>query len=89
LYTVQSLRVLEKHKGQATAITEFKRCIETIRGWKIPFGNERICFITGGDIRNVRVPGQKVGPSSTAKEFHDYCFAWQSKANWMTEAEYE
>lgn len=63
------------HHAQSTALTEFKLYLSTIRGWRSPWGEERVCSITGGSIRSIRVPNHTIGPCETPQEFHDYLLA--------------
>ncbi|KFY83020.1 hypothetical protein V500_10217 [Pseudogymnoascus sp. VKM F-4518 (FW-2643)] len=61
--------------AKATALAELKTYLATIRQWKSPWGDARICAITGGPIRSIRVPNHIVGPYETSDEFHDYLLA--------------
>ncbi|KFX93321.1 hypothetical protein V490_04905 [Pseudogymnoascus sp. VKM F-3557] len=61
--------------AKATALAELKAYLATIRQWKSPWGDARICSITGGPIRSIRVPNHIVGPYETSDEFHDYLLA--------------
>jgi len=61
--------------AKTTALTEFKLYLSTIRGWTSPWGDERVCSITGGAIRSIRVPNHTVGPCETPQEFHEYLLA--------------
>ncbi|KAL2060158.1 hypothetical protein VTL71DRAFT_9553 [Oculimacula yallundae] len=75
-------------EAKATALEEFKFYLSAIRAWASPWGNDRICSITGGAIRSIRVPRHLVGPYETAREFHEYLLlpAWNS---FDSEAVYE
>ncbi|PSS14884.1 hypothetical protein M430DRAFT_104995, partial [Amorphotheca resinae ATCC 22711] len=77
-------------EAQATALTELKTYLAAIRQWKSPWGDERICSITGGPIRSVRVPNHTIGPCETPQEFHDYLIApaWKSPG-FASQSEYE
>ena len=75
-------------EAQTTALTEFKLYISTIPGWTSPWGNERICSITGGAIRSIRVPNHTIGPRETPQEFHDYLLA-PARNSFDSEAEFE
>ncbi|RDL35211.1 uncharacterized protein BP5553_07142 [Venustampulla echinocandica] len=57
--------------AKTTAAREFKNYLLVIRKWKSPWGDERVCSITGGAIRSIRVPNHTIGPCETAHEFHD------------------
>ncbi|KFY95963.1 hypothetical protein V498_02995 [Pseudogymnoascus sp. VKM F-4517 (FW-2822)] len=61
--------------AKATVLSELKMHLATIRQWKSPWGDTRICSITGGPIRSIRVPNHIVGPCETSDEFHDYLLA--------------
>jgi hypothetical protein len=62
-------------KAKTTALTEFKLYLSTIRGWASPWGDNRVCSITGGAIRSIRVPNHTIGPCETPQEFHEYLLA--------------
>lgn len=76
-------------KAKATALAEFKLYLSIIRGWRSPWGDERICSITGGAIRSIRVPNHKVGPCETPQEFHEYLLSVASPHSFASEDEYE
>jgi len=75
--------------AKLTALAELKLYLSTIRGWKSPWGDERICSITGGAIRSVRVPDHQVGPCETSKELHEHLLSAASKHSFPSEAIYE
>jgi len=51
---------------------EMTTMLEAIRNWRSPWGKKRICSITGGPIRSVRVPFHSIGPCDDEREF-DQC----------------
>ncbi|EPE27555.1 Protein kinase-like (PK-like) [Glarea lozoyensis ATCC 20868] len=59
-------------EAKATALSEFKFYISSIRKWKSPWGPSRICSLTEGPIRSIRVPNHIVGPCETSQDFHDH-----------------
>jgi hypothetical protein len=61
--------------AKATALAELKTYLAAFRQWKIPWGDARICSITGGPIRSIRVSNHIVGPYERSDEFHDYLLA--------------
>ncbi|RDL39333.1 Uncharacterized protein BP5553_03673 [Venustampulla echinocandica] len=73
-------------KAKATALIELKLYLSTIRGWRSPWGDERVCSITGGTIRSIRVPDHKVGPCETPQEFHEYLLAPVRYPSFVSEA---
>src|ERR1700721_2127946 len=46
-----------------------------VRGWTSPWGDKRVCSITGGAIQSIRVPNHRIGPCETPQEFHEYLLA--------------
>ncbi|TVY15058.1 hypothetical protein LARI1_G007031 [Lachnellula arida] len=75
-------------EAQRTALTELKLYLSTIWGWKSPWGDERVCSITGGAIRSIRVPGHTIGPCETPREFHEYLLA-PARNSFGSESVYE
>lgn len=64
----ESLRPQE----QANINNELKTYFNLIRSWENPWGETRICSITGGPIRSVRVPLHLIGPCENEEDFnHD------------------
>ena len=61
---------------RATIISELKNYFGTMRHWPSPWEPPgRICSVSGGSIRSVRVPKQFIGPYETEKEFNNYLMA--------------
>ncbi|KAF2759038.1 kinase-like protein [Pseudovirgaria hyperparasitica] len=56
---------------QETIQKETATMLDTIRNWRSPWGKDRICSITGGPIRSVRVPDHIIGPCESETEFND------------------
>lgn len=93
-YSILMTRLPGREIGQAyeslspeakiTVLQEFKHCLLTIRSWKSPWGDERVCSITGGAIRSIRVPNHSIGPCETPQEFHEYLLA-QARYSSQTE----
>jgi hypothetical protein len=75
-------------KAKTIALTEFKLHLPTIRGWASPWGDERVCSITGGAIRSIRVPNHTIGPCETPQEFHEYLLS-AAYNSFASEAVYE
>jgi serine/threonine protein kinase len=74
--------------AKTTGLTEFKLYLSTIRGWKSPWGDERVCSITGGAIRSIRVPNHTIGPCETPQEFNEYLLA-PARNSFASEAIYQ
>jgi serine/threonine protein kinase len=53
-------------------VKELKRCLEAMRSWKSPHGEERICSALGTSIKSSRVPFHTMGPFETEQEMHQY-----------------
>ncbi|TVY41510.1 hypothetical protein LOCC1_G006535 [Lachnellula occidentalis] len=75
-------------KAKTTALAELKLYLSTTRGWRSPWGDERICSITGGAIRSIRVPNHSIGPCETPRELHEYLLA-DARNSYGSEAVYE
>ncbi|RAL06783.1 kinase-like protein [Aspergillus homomorphus CBS 101889] len=52
--------------------------LTTIRNWKNPWGESRICSLLGTPLRSVRVPNHLAGPFESEQELNDYLIkpAW-------------
>ncbi|KAH0365091.1 APH-domain-containing protein, partial [Aureobasidium melanogenum] len=55
-----------------TVLFEMKAYLSSMRKWKNPWGEHRICSSSGTSIRSVRVPLISMGPFETEKEMNDY-----------------
>jgi Phosphotransferase enzyme family len=75
-------------KSKSTALAELKVYLSVIREWRSPWGDERVCSITGGAIRSIRVPAHKMGPFETPAELHGYLLG-EARNTHSSEAEYE
>jgi thiamine kinase-like enzyme len=75
-------------KAKSTALAELKVYLSVIREWRSPWGDERVCSITGGVIRSIRVPGHKMGPFESPAELHGYLLG-EARNTHSSEAEYE
>ncbi|PNY26289.1 Uncharacterized protein TCAP_03780 [Tolypocladium capitatum] len=71
-----------------TVAMELHAILEAMRSWKSPWG-QRICSISGGPIRSIRVPDHRVGPCESEDEFNDYLLSTASSHSFKTPAEYE
>ncbi|MCJ1255633.1 hypothetical protein MMC24_003450 [Lignoscripta atroalba] len=70
-------------------LSELKVFLNTMRKWKNPWGNERICSVTGGAIRSVRVPNHLVGPCENEQEFYKYLISVAWAGGYDSRAEFE
>ncbi|OJZ85111.1 hypothetical protein ASPFODRAFT_47669 [Aspergillus luchuensis CBS 106.47] len=52
--------------------------LKTVRKWKRPWGEKRICSLVGTPIRSTRVPDHRIGPFETEKDSNEYLIepAW-------------
>ncbi|KAH0348412.1 APH-domain-containing protein, partial [Aureobasidium melanogenum] len=55
-----------------TVLFEMKAYLSSMRRWKSPWGEHRICSSSGTSIRSVRVPLISMGPFETEQEMNDY-----------------
>jgi hypothetical protein len=63
-------------EAQATVLRELQAYLSSIRKWKNPWGENRICSTSGTSIRSVRIPFHKIGPCDTEQEFHNHLLKW-------------
>jgi aminoglycoside phosphotransferase len=63
--------------------------LQTMRAWPNPWGKNRICSISGGAIRSLRVPNHAVGPYDSEEEFTAYLLSAASSHSFKTKEEYE
>ncbi|MCJ1377968.1 hypothetical protein MMC17_001064 [Xylographa soralifera] len=66
---------------KATIISELKIYLDAIRSWPSPWlPPTRICAISGGSIRSIRVPNKQVGPCQEEKDFNKHLLepAWRN-----------
>lgn len=75
-------------EARATTLRELKLYLSTIRSWESPWGEERVCSITGGAIRSIRVPKHTIGPCETPQEFHEHLLS-TARNSFASEAEFE
>lgn len=68
-------------------VAEISTMLETMRSWKNPWG-QRICSISGGPIRSIRVPNHRVGPCESEAEFTSYLLAAASSHSFKTPDEF-
>ena len=66
---------------------EISTMLETMRAWTNPWG-QRICSISGGPIRSIRVPNHRVEPCESEKEFHSYLLSAASPHSFQTSEEF-
>lgn len=64
---------------RGSILEELKGYLDTIRRWKNPWGEDRICSLMGTAIRSVRVPNHRIGPFEKEEELNDYLIepAWE------------
>lgn len=68
-------------------VAEISIMLETMRSWKNPWG-QRICSISGGPIRSIRVPSHRVGPCESEAEFNSYLLAPASSHSFRNSDEF-
>ena len=52
-------------------VEELKMMLDSMRRWESPWG-QRICSISGGPIRSIRVPDHRIDPCETEAELLDF-----------------
>ncbi|GAT30136.1 phosphotransferase family protein [Aspergillus luchuensis] len=52
-------------KKKNSITTQLDLYLKTIRKWKRPWGEKRICSLYGTPGRSTRVPDHRIGPSET------------------------
>ncbi|KAI5209071.1 APH-domain-containing protein [Aureobasidium subglaciale] len=55
-----------------TILQEMKAYLTSIREWKSPWGQSRICSSSGKAIRSIRVPYHEMGPFDSEQQMNDY-----------------
>lgn len=68
-------------------VAELKLMLDTMRRWKSPWGR-RICSISGGSIRSIRVPGHRIDPCETEVELVDFLLAPASRLSFNSDEDY-
>lgn len=68
-------------------IEELQLMLDSMRQWRSPWGR-RICSISGGFIRSIRVPGHRIDPCETEVELLDYLLAPASKHSFDSAEDY-
>ena len=53
-------------------VKSLARCLEGMRSWQSPYGEERICSLIGTSIQSSRVPLHVMGPFENEQEMHQY-----------------
>ncbi|OAA49396.1 Protein kinase-like domain protein [Metarhizium rileyi] len=75
--------------AQRNIITkELHIILEAMRSWNNPWGR-RICSISGGAIRSIRVPNHQIGPCDSEEDFLEYPISTASSHSFETQEEYE
>jgi hypothetical protein len=70
-------------------LKELKGYLDTIRKWKNPWGENRICSLIGTSVRSVRVPNHLLGPFDTEEELNKYLVEPAWAGGFSSETEYE
>ncbi|EFY89575.1 hypothetical protein MAC_04430 [Metarhizium acridum CQMa 102] len=71
-----------------TVTMELRTILEAIRSWKNPWGR-RICSISSGPIRSIRVPNHVVRPCESEDEFQEQILSTASSHSFKTRDEDE
>lgn len=68
-------------------VEELVLMLDCMRRWKSPWGR-RICSISGGSIRSIRVPDHRIDPCETEYELLDHLLAPASKHSYNSVEDY-
>lgn len=79
---------LEPEEQEAVE-AELATILGAMRSWTNPYGENRICSISGGAIRSVRVPGHKMGPYAAEAEFTAHLLSTASSNSFDSAADFE
>ena len=72
-YEVQNRReALQDRELEEPWLRDVRRCLETMRTWKSPYSEERICSVIGTSIRSQHIPNHVMGPFENKDEMYDY-----------------
>lgn len=82
--TYDSLEPAERN----VIVSEIQTMIDTMRSWKNPWG-QRICSISGGPIRSIRIPNIRVDPCESEAEFTAYLLSAASPHLLETQEEFD
>ncbi len=68
-------------------VSDLAKCLEAMRSWKSPYGEDRICSPIGTSIRSSRVPSHTMGPFNNEREMHQYLLPPASSRGFISEEE--
>ncbi|PYI10663.1 kinase-like protein [Aspergillus sclerotiicarbonarius CBS 121057] len=60
------------NEDKASVFQQLDQYLKTIRKWKSPWGENRICSLVGTPLRSIRVPNHLAGPFESEQELNDY-----------------
>ena len=70
-------------------LSELKYYLDCMRKWSNPWGPHRICPISNGPIRSVRVPQHIIGPYHDPQKFNEKLISAVWDGGWKDRSEYE
>jgi hypothetical protein len=68
-------------------LDEIKQMLDMMHAWGNPWG-QRICSISGGSIRSIRVPNHRVGPCESETEFTSHLLSGASSHSFKSREEF-
>ncbi|KAH9886110.1 APH-domain-containing protein [Xylariomycetidae sp. FL2044] len=69
-------------------VSELHVIFKTMRSWPNPWGS-RICSISGGSMRSIRVPRHRIGPYETEQELNDHLLSPASSHSFGSREDFE
>lgn len=70
---------------EGTRVQDLARCLEGMRSWRSPYGDERICSPVGTSIKSSRVPLHVMGPFENEYQMHKYLLSAASSHAFKSE----
>ena len=70
-------------------VSDLSRCLEAMRSWKSPYGEDRICSPTGTSITSSRVPSHIMGPFENELEMHRYLLSTATSHGFNSEEAFQ
>lgn len=66
-------------------VGDLTRCLEAMRSWKSPYGEQRICSILNTSIISSRVPSHIMGPFENEQDMHQYLLSPASSSTFESQ----
>lgn len=72
-----------------TILSELKMYLSVMRSWRNPWGSNRLCSVSGGAIRSLRVPNHSIGPYENEQQLNEYLVDAASDDGFKSLSDYE